>query len=349
MIPVGLLELAAYFFSEEDFYPEIGNSDEGALLQLDGVETVPLFQIAENRFRPRTTKQMSEEQAFSLYQQACMVRGHSGFFEVDTGRPLTASEYLDQFDTLIDFLLPVCQLRRAHCRYMADILVHFFWFHEIAHVTSGHLKHLQELTSNPVVNLCEFPDLRSPGKLLGAAKFESAPYVSLELDADIEAALITIGTIMIGADIESDEFPYEDKYKRVELFVIMLVSVMTGFAKRFDRSGLATSQTHPCARMRLINILTYLYNFSDTDEQLEASIRKGLDSVNTKSKHPKFDYLGSAFRPSDEQLAELRAIDDARTSLPVGWDKYGYTNLRLVIGGWMNKSGLTDKLSSNPS
>ena len=342
MIPIALLELAAYFFSEDDFYPEIGNADEGPQLQLDGVETVPLFQIAENRFRPRTTKKLSEEQALSLYQQVCMVRGHAGFFEVDTGRRLNASEYLDQYDTLIDFLLPVCQLRRAHCQYLADIMAHFFWFHEIAHVTSGHLKHLQNLTSNPLINLCEFPDLRSPNKLLGSTKFETPPYVSLELDADLEAALITIGTIMIDADIESDEFPYENKYKRVELFVFMLVSVMTGFAKRYDRSGLAQSQTHPCARMRLVNILTYLNNFSDADEQLEASIHQALDRVFTISKYPKFDYLRSAFRPTDEQLAELRAIDEARTSLPQGWDEYSYFNLRPVIGGWLNKTGLLD-------
>lgn len=343
MVPVALLELSAYFFSEEYFYSEIGNADEGPQIQLDGVETVPLFQIAENKFRPRTTKKLSEEQAFSLYQQACMIRGHAGFFKVDTGRPLTASEYLDQFDTLIDFLLPVCQLRRAHCRYLADIMAHFFWFHEIAHVTLGHLKHLQEINLNPIVNLCEFPDLRSPSDLLGAEKFEEPPYVSLELDADLEATLITIGTIMIDADIESDEFPYEEKYKRVELFIFMLVSVMTGFAKRYDRSGLAPSKTHPCARMRLLNILSYLNEFSDTDERLEESIHRGLDRVIKISEHPKFDYLRSAFRPTDEQLKELRVIDDARASLPPGWDKYGYFNLKPLIGGWLSKTGLVDR------
>jgi len=343
MIPIALLEMAAFFFSEEDFLPMIGDNEDGPMVKLDGLETLPFFQIAENKFRPMLPKNMSDAEAESLYKSICVIRGNAGLYESDTGRRLSANEYLTQFDTLIDLLLPVCQIRRAHCKYMAEIMEHFFWFHEIAHVTQGHLRHFEKQTEAPVVSLREFPDLAYSGLETGEIRITTAPYIGFELDADIEAALMTIGSIMLDLDIESDDFPYVDRYARLEIFVFTLIAVLGSFSMRYNRSNIEENLTHPCSQIRLQNVILHLTNFTDDDPKLGEAIGRGMSLAASLGQYPRFSYLASCTSLNDEDLENLFEIGKQRLNLPNAFDTFGYGNLRPLITNWLDETSFRAK------
>lgn len=345
MIPIALLEISAFFFSEESFYPDIGDTSDAPVVQLDGRETVPFFQIAENRFVPLSSKSIGDVESEHLLRSICTLRGNATAYDHSTGIRLSAKQYLLQFDTLIDMLLPVCVIRREHCRYLASIMVHFFWYHELAHVTQGHLRHLQIRNSLESIRLGEFPDLSFSSIHDGSIRIEDIQTLSMELEADVEATLMTIGSIMIDLDIESDDFPYVDKYKRVELFVFMLVSVFGAFSFRYNRFGLKETKSHPPAKIRLINILRYLITFSGKDKKIEKSIINGIDRAKGLGKYGKFSYLNVSANLTDEDIEILQVIDKNRLTLPNAYDSYNYANLRVLIDKWLREMEIHEILS----
>ncbi len=335
MIPIALLELSSYFFAQTDFYPEIGEVNEGPKVQLDGLEAPPFYQLSRNIFIPLIDESLPIEESTQLFRSIAMVRGHVRHYDHETGRRLTAQQYLQQFDTLIDMLLPVCLVRREHCRYLASIMVHFFWFHEMAHVTQGHLRFLQKETKQFRLRLCEFAE---PTHTQHAAAFRPHSRVgsiTMEHDADIEAIMMTIGIIMLDIDIETDDFPYVEKRKRLELFVFALISVFSVISLQDQLSGKPENLTHPSTRLRLVNILRYFLDLS-TDKFGEAdAVNNGIKKAKELSVYGKMKYFDHTLRFDDAEAELLLKQDSERENIPTSWDAYGYANLRIVVMNWL--------------
>lgn len=342
-MPIALLELAAYLFNRKTFFSQVGNSEGIPPIALDGVEEIPLFQIAENRFQPRFAKDLSEDRVEALAHSISLVRG-SAFHMDETGRRLDGRTYINQFQGLLELLMPRCLIRRHYVQQAARIMTYFFWLHEIAHVTQGHLRTLRELSPHKRSSLFEFPDSRLPAYMAEPATISDISLFSFELDADCEAIVNTIGMILIDLDIEDEDRTDLDAYGRITLFTVMLVAVFGSMGKRSGRRSWSQSLSHPPERIRLANILNYLLNFAHGDQKLRDAVQEGVKIANELGQFSDFGSLNAIALVTDDEIAEMSRINNGRLKIPSAWDQYRYGNLRVLA-----RSFIRGGLRANPS
>lgn len=331
LIPFALSEIAAYFFSHQDFFPDIGEPDRHAPIQLDGVETPPFFQIAENKYYPLVSESYSMAETNIVYKNVFTIRGNTQHFDHRTGLLLTAEEYLGQNFTIFDMIKPECEIRKRHCDYVVTTMCTFFWLHEIVHVTHGHIRLMQDMKStksNEPVVMQEFPDhifVRSEHEGI-----DNDLLLAMEFDADIEALMITLGFIMEDLDHEEDDMVC-DKYKRVEIFTFFLIAVFSAIAKHENRGNKTRYTSHPPIQYRLLNIMKYLFAFSSKDKKLEGAINNAINIVKHLSEYNKYAYLKNVFMYEKSQMDKWMKIDILRDEDDIYNAKFHYGNMRILV------------------
>ena len=344
LVPFALLEGAAFFFARSGFYPNIGDPKAGPSIVLDGIEAPPLFQLTRNSFSIRTHEGLTSRESAMLAYSAKAIRDLAQQHYPESGERLSVNDYFKQFDVLLDMLMPTCVVRREHCRYLATVILHFFWFHEIAHVTQGHLRSLKK--DDELLTLWEFsPDETLPKH---ACHLNGITTLALEFDADIEAILMTLGIIMMDIDIDTDEFPYADRYQRVELFTLYLVVVFQILANEEARSP-GVEATHPPANMRLLNMLDYLLNLASNDEKLLKSIQAGIVTASQYAKMPDFEFLRGLLDEADTYFELWKPVEQQRSNLINAYDYYAYGNLRPIIVNFLDSIDFLHRRNVHPT
>lgn len=350
LVPMALLEFSAYLFSQSGFFAHIGDLGQPPVIKLDGALAMPFFQLAENQFAVEVSNQIGDDEALALTRALDAVRLQARKHDENTGAELTAPEYMRQYDVLLDLMMPRCPVRREHCRYLAAVMAHFFWFHEIAHVTMGHLRSLSS-DGEEQLSLYELPDpsLAPAGGLKTAyQKSRSDVMLAMEFDADFEAILMTIGIIQRDIDIETDDFPYIDSYQRVELFIMFLITLFQVFSKHEKRFEVDPG-THPPANIRLFNMIAVLSEMVTEDDELTAAIARGLNMAKVISERQGFAFLEGEVDLAEEHKRIWARINEERRSLVNAYDTYQYGNLRITIAGFLEKVDFLSKATLGPT
>lgn len=182
----------------------------------------------------------------------------------------------------------------------------------------------------------------------GAARLETPRQLVLEIDADVEAALLTLGMIMNDTDIESDDLPYVGKYERVKIFAFMLLAVFGAIAHRSARRGTGAARSHPPARVRLSQLYRYLLDFASHNEALDAAIKDGVRLAHLQSQYSTEDYLSSVLEFGDEDINESLRLDAMRKDIQNAYDSYKFGNLRVLVRGLLDDMGFREKFYFSP-
>ena len=324
-VPLSVLEMACHYFSFDGVFPEIGDPERRPIVQLDASIHPPLFQILDGKASPRFNKKMHERKVGNIDTSLRQTMRHA--MELQASEPnVRGTEVFKHYDALLEFMLPTCPIRRLHCEYMANALVHFLWIHEIAHITNGHLLELRARTGEKHSNFHEF----YLGQFEGSSLSGSIDCLAMEFDADIEAALVMLGLIMSDIDIESDEAPYVSRDDRVRVFVFALVAFFTAAAAR----ELATKRlgTHPPAMLRLENIIVHLVGMVKQKGELQNSMVAGYLHFQSYCELMKHGWIPPAIgSEAHESFGEGKwwEVYQHRSVISTGYDRHRFGNLRI--------------------
>lgn len=333
MIPMAALEIACYFFSDNDFFVNIGEPDKQPFVQLDGVEAPPFFQFSENRYWPLIWDGLPRDEAQNLFKSICTIRGNTRRFNHETGQMVSAEEYWSQNFSVMDLIKPQCPVRRAHCDYISIIMSTFFWLHEITHVTAGHLRLLAERNQGSSVSIAEFPDWIYGQALQSEDASDSKLLLAMEFDADIEAVMLTIGLIM--QDLDQEHPLVTEKYLRVELFIFFLFAIFGSISLQDKRLGRHKIGTHPPAKFRLINLMKYIQRFSSVDDNLNAAMLRGMERTAEFGRFGKLSYLRNVFSFEVQELEAWNLVDMRRAAEDMESAASFYGNFRLIVHSFL--------------
>lgn len=331
LMPIALLELSSYFFRDPNFFPNLGDPSLSPIVGLDGIEEVPFFQIAQNRFSPLIAKDLSEDRAMRLHESICQMRGNAAHRDHETGLRITGGNYIRQMEGLVELILPRCPVRRRYAMLAARQVCMFFWLHEIAHITQGHLRTLQVRDGIAQSRLFELPDGFLPKQGGLACTSTDSTLFALELDADVDALVNTISMILRGLDGSDTGYPEWDSYESVKLFTFMVTATFGALAKRAERHQWSASLSHPPEKLRLVNIFKYLLHMSTKDPALNAAVLGGLDLAKEMQSRKLMRNLGGLFSISQQELAEVERLDQNRLAFPVAHQAFNYANLRIML------------------
>ena len=154
----------------------------------------------------------------------------------------------------------------------------------------------------------------------------------MEFDADIDAALITIGLILSDIDIEDDDAPYTDKSSRIALFVFTLSAFYCAVATKEAEEFPALS--HPPASLRYENILVHLIGAVDAKSEVGAAILDGYWRFYSVYDSFQYNWMPEFFPTSSrEELASERwvAINRHRRNISQGYDRFRLGNLKVFL------------------
>lgn len=351
MVPFCLLELASWLLARKDVLPELGNPSAGPKLALDGVEATPFFQVAQGRFIPRLHESINEHEAELLYRSAAMLRGNAQRFDHETGEQLKATLYLEQFHTLFDFLMPACPVRRYHVEYLVNVMSTYFWIHEITHVTNGHLDLLSPAGEQRRGLLREFPETGEFAAQREQHAIDGQTQLSMELDADLEALMITIGLILEGRDDEGRS--KLDPYEKVRLFVFMLLETYMALAcEEAKRQDAPTA--HPPAHVRLLHLGIYCMHLASGDPKLDQAVHSAV-TLAKETIWPGVRALYDIGSLGDDEIKAWMNLDAIRNTDHVRQAGDANVNLRFLVWAYLEGKvhrvplGEPPSASSSPS
>jgi hypothetical protein len=347
-LPIACLEIACFYFSDHQFYPEIGDPKQQPYIQFDGIEEIPFYQLIENRYFPRIWDGLAEGEAENLYRSVCTVRGNTKRFDSTTGEMLSTEAYIAQNFTVIDLLRPRCPIRRNACNQVAINLATYFWLHEIAHVTRGHIALKSTLEDKELIQMFEFPNYyfgTDDDNLLDSEETRKL-ILAMEFDADIEAIMNTIGLILDDIDVEVDTSKAE-RYQRIELYVFFIVVMFAAITAHDRRIKRLSSHTHPPALYRLINIIKYLLAISTTDERLNHHVANAVKKAIGFSRWGKYSYIRPLFNFDKKEMEYWNNIDSLRDEKIIDSGSYHYGNLRIITP-WLYEKMLDKGVMKKP-
>ena len=280
-LPICALELSIHFLSKPDVFPNIGDTSRIAHLYLSGTEEIPFFQIEQNRFIPLVGTRVPERSQEGLYRSAISISGNARRFSTDDGSALNAATYIKQFDSLIEYLLPNCPIRRKYVYFSAFSLCLFFWMHEVAHVTNGHLLRLDSFDGDGPLRLFEHPNFDSHSDAWATKSYDLDEdlLLAMEIDADSDAMMFIVSLILEGHDdslfgsADDGNFPETTVSDRVTLFLIMVYGALNALRQKEIHHPLPTSNTrHPRFSVRLKNVFAIVQRMSEADDRLKDCI-----------------------------------------------------------------------------
>jgi hypothetical protein len=288
LLPLAALEISIHFFSRKDYKPTIGSVDKTAYLYLSGTEEVPFFQLVENRFIPLLGETVPKTSLEGLYRSAVALRGNARKFDVESGMPLQAEAYVAQFDTLIEYMMPRCEVRQKYVYYAALSLCLFFWLHESSHVVDGHLDRLQAAQDSGASRISEHVNYE-----MFEDKWAEQSYclpkdqlLAMELQADSEAITLVTALILEGYDDDlfgaglENNFPETSKEERVEIFLLAVYSALNAMrCKELYFSAITGNNTHPRFSIRSRHVLAIVFRMAEADPRLENCIQNLLDEI----------------------------------------------------------------------
>ena len=323
----GAMELACHYFSYAEFYPDLGDAEKCPKIQLETQKHPPLFQLLDGDIKARFSKKIDNIYSVNLNKSINSVINFSKEFQ-KRNKKLKGVQYFRCFDSILDMMMPECPVRRLHCIYMVDILMHFLWIHEINHVTSGHLRALQERLPSTASNFIEF----SLGQFADDHLNENKDRLAMEFDADIDAAVITIALIKSDMDIESDSAPYLPQENRIELFAFTLVAFYAAVAsEEYIQSG---RTTHPPARLRFENIAIHAMGMLGPDTSVGEAFSKGYNLFLGLMNLTESEWIPDFFRKDDInalQSPEWFEIYTHRKNISLGYENYQMGNLKVFF------------------
>lgn len=327
VVPLALLEMACHYFSVGEIFPEVGDPERCSMIQLDASAHPPMFLLLDGEASLRFKRNMDEGKVHGIHGSLRKAVQYGADLKVNERNP-RATEVFKYYDALLELLLPECPVRRLHCEYMANALVHFLWIHEIAHITNGHLIELRARTKRAHSSFHEF----YLGQFEGSSLSGSIDCLAMEFDADIDAALIMLGLIMSDIDIESDEAPYVSRHARVEIFVFALVAFFTSAATR----EVATNRlgTHPPAMLRLQNIVVHLVGATKQKGELQSAMVAGYRHFQAYCEAAGHRWMPQAIdAKAHASFGEGRwwEIYRHRQVISKGYDKHKLGNLRVFL------------------
>jgi len=292
MIPFCALELVSFFFSNPDFYPELGdsNGDGQALVRLDGVNELPFFQISSNQYKPEIQKEVSEVEAFNIAKALYVGRGQCCHWDPETGKRHNAIEYLTYKKAILDLILPRCPDRRKFCFYFANLITTFLWLHEIAHVSEGHLKIIEEQKGGATFK--EFPDgIRLQNFINSPDVISNGLLNAMEEEADQEALLTSIGLILHQEDFFNPSKLKISSYKTIEIFIFFICALFSAFERYERRRCFIPSDSHPRGTARIVGMLATLLSMVEQKDELKVALSKSLDYAKDISHVARYRHL----------------------------------------------------------
>lgn len=330
-VPLATLELACYYFSYPQLFPNIGDPQGMPMVRIDANKHPPMFQLLDGKLFASFRKGVGETKAANMESSISNAMRLANAVRLNDPQ-LSGTNYFKYFDSVLEFMLPECPVRRMHCEYMSYALIHYLWIHEISHITNGHLIELRQRTGQVEANFNEF--------FLG--QFASSPLsgnidcLAMEFDADIEAATVMLGLIMGDIDIESDEEPFVSRLERVTLFIFGLVAFYTSVAARELASK--CSDTHPPALLRLENILIHMAGMVQQQGKLQQAILSGHQMFQSYWQQKQHPWLPPTALDSAERVSIGKGkwweIYRHRQEISTGYDKHRLGNLRVFMSSF---------------
>lgn len=257
------------------------------------------------------------------------VRSATRQFDRATGLRMGAEAYLAQNHTLFEYLLPECPVRAYHVDYVVNV-VSTFWVHELSHVLQGHLELLRASHGSEVLRLCEFPEMDVAGSewmdMVAGTSVDQT--LAIELDADIEAILVTIAMIVGGWDDEGES--QLDALTKVKLFTFFLCAVFGAISTEESMWMPTHIMSHPPARIRLLNALMLITLDQSWDTRVAGALDETVRLVNRYRRYEEYYFMNSLATLSEADEAHFDRLSKERLSQSMQSFRLGKVSLRAL-------------------